>query len=100
MEHGVSMTNAYFNQFNNIPPRNTTIKVGMKVNTRFGLGTITEITYPIFRGESVHSSIIATIMVPIPGKQPIVFNWKFSTVVFSSNINGEATITDQYDNNL
>jgi hypothetical protein len=94
------MTNAYFNQFNNIPPRNTTMKVGMKINTRFGLGTITEITYPIFRGESVHSSIIATIMVPLPGKQPIVFQWRFNTMVFSSNVGSEATIRDQFNNNF
>jgi hypothetical protein len=98
------MSNAYNNQASNIPPKNTKMVVGTKVKTPYGIGTIMEIIHPTKGYDNVntnvHPGIIATIMVPVPGKPPIVFQQTFNTVVFTSHVGGEATITDQYDNNL
>jgi hypothetical protein len=98
------VTNAYNNQFNNVPPRNGGIAVGMKVKTRYGIGTITEINYPTLGYNNVDTPLnfykTITVVIPIPGKQPIVFKQNLNTVVFTSNVGGEATITAQYDNNL
>ena len=98
------MSNAYENQAGNIPPKNTKMVVGMRIKTPYGIGTITEIIHPIKGYDNVNTplslGIVATIMVPIPGKPPLVFQQTFNTVVFTSHVGGEATITDQYDNNL
>lgn len=98
------MTNAYNNQANNVPPQNTKIAVGMKVQTPYGIGVITDVIGHFQGYDSINTplntGLIATILVPIPGKQPLVFQQNFNTVVFTSNVGGEATISAQYDNNL
>lgn len=91
--------NVYINQaINNRPKLNTSLQVGMRVNTPQGLGYISSMGYGVL-GYRLNTNSIC-VMITLIDNPNITFPWTYNAVYFSGGLESESTLPSQLNNSL
>ena len=95
------MPNDYSNQANNIPPSQSGIAVGQKVQTIYGLGTITSVHSKFHYGDAASKSDPLIVTIVVPGNPPVIFQEYYSRLLFTGGaVGGELSAQSEYKSNL